>query len=60
MEVTCLSCEKTLDDGALHRCPVCFKHACEEHVHRMSGREFCSKGCAQFFFFSEPDDDDDE
>ena len=55
-EPQCAECDKTLDDGRLYKCPICFKFACEEHVHRMSGREFCSAGCAQYFFFAEDDE----
>jgi len=56
MDVQCARCEKNLDDGRLYKCPICFKFVCDEHVHRMSGREFCSAGCAQYFFFGEEDD----
>jgi hypothetical protein len=55
-DATCANCEKTLDDGRLYKCPVCFKLACEEHVYRRSGREFCGSGCAQYFFFGDEDD----
>ena len=54
MEVKCDECERTIDDTKLYKCPICFKHVCEEHTHRMSGREFCSYGCARFFFFDPP------
>jgi len=56
MEVHCLKCGKTLDQNRLYKCPICFKHVCEEHVYRMSGREFCSNGCAQYFFFGDEED----
>ena len=56
MEVRCLKCGKNLDQGRLHKCPICFKYACEEHVYRMSGREFCSNSCAQYFFFGDEED----
>ena len=56
MEIKCHSCNKNIDDARLYKCPICFKWACEEHVHRMSGREFCSLGCGRFFFFGEEED----
>ena len=52
----CANCEKTLDDGRLYKCPICFKVVCDEHVCLMSGREFCSSGCAQYFFFGDEDE----
>jgi len=55
-DVQCAICGKTLDDGRLYKCPICFKYVCEEHVHRMSGREFCTVGCAQYFFFGDEED----
>jgi hypothetical protein len=55
-DVQCAHCEKTIDDTHLFKCPICFKYVCEEHVHRMSGREFCSAGCAQYFFFADEEE----
>ena len=54
----CFECDKSVEDTQLERCPICFKHFCEDHRHTMSGRAFCSSGCAEYFFFSEPDDAD--
>ena len=56
MEVRCLKCGKDIDQVRLHKCPICFKYVCEDHVYRMSGREFCSNGCAQYFFFGDEED----
>ena len=56
MEMKCKECEKTPDEGRLRKCPICFQHFCDEHAIVMSGRPFCSKGCADYFFFAEPDD----
>jgi hypothetical protein len=55
-EESCRECGKSGDDGQLRKCPVCFRYFCEEHATVMSGRPFCSAGCAQYFFFAEPDD----
>ena len=56
LEEKCHACELTIDDATLHKCPVCFKYACAEHQHVLSGRIFCTKSCADYFFFSDPDD----
>ena len=53
---TCRECGKTSNEGRLRKCPICFRHFCDEHVTVMSGRPFCSSGCAQYFFFAEPDE----
>jgi len=55
-ENKCYLCQTSDDRAALTRCSVCHKYFCEEHAYHMSGRAFCSSGCAQYFFFSEPDD----
>jgi hypothetical protein len=54
--IKCHVCEKTLDDGKLYKCPICFKYSCDDHVYRTSGRDFCSDGCARYFFFGDEDD----
>jgi hypothetical protein len=51
----CATCKKTGDQTTLRKCPICFKHFCEEHAYHMSGRAFCSQPCAEFFFF-EPEE----
>ena len=56
MDARCYACDPSTDDKSLRRCPICHKNFCEEHTVVMSGRPFCSKGCADFFFFAEPDD----
>ena len=60
MEERCHSCDRTIDEVGLRKCPICFKHFCDEHSHHQSGRPFCSKGCAEFFFFGDGDDDERE
>ena len=56
MELKCHKCEKSDEEIRLHKCPICFKHYCEEHSAHRSGVQFCSKGCGEYFFFAEPDD----
>ena len=56
MQNACWQCEKSSDETLLTKCPVCFKHFCEEHCHNMAGRPFCSSGCAEYFFFAEADE----
>jgi len=51
----CWQCEKSFEEERLTQCPTCHKYFCEDHRHSMSGRPFCSKGCAEYFFFSEED-----
>ena len=55
-EIQCFECEKRIDDTSLTKCPTCFKYFCGEHSFVMSGRPFCSRGCADYFFFGDPDD----
>jgi len=57
MQTRCWQCEKTQEDEPLVQCPICHKHFCEVHGFSMSGRPFCSKGCAQYFFFGDEDSD---
>lgn len=57
MEITqCNACGKTVDEATLSKCPTCHKYFCGEHEFLMSGRRFCSRGCADYFFFVDPDD----
>ena len=51
----CRTCQKTDDETALQKCPVCHKAFCHDHAHSLSGRWFCSRGGAEYFFFSEED-----
>jgi hypothetical protein len=55
-EIQCYECGKTIDETTLTKCPTCFKYFCGEHSFVMSGRPFCSRGCADYFFFGDPDD----
>ena len=53
MQFQCRTCERSEDDVRLSKCPVCHKGFCDEHSYSMSGRRFCSRGCALHFFFDE-------
>jgi hypothetical protein len=53
---SCHVCTKSEEQAPLRKCPVCFKHYCEDHGHQRSGVGFCSNGCSQYFFFGDPDD----
>ena len=54
----CCHCKKTDGDVVLHKCPICFKHFCDDHAARTSGVSFCSGGCGDYFFHAEPDKGD--
>ena len=56
MTEKCHECERTIEEIPLQKCSVCFKYFCEKHAYSMSGRSFCTRGCAQHFFFADPDD----
>jgi hypothetical protein len=56
----CYECERTREEVRLSKCPICFKFYCDEHSFDMSGRTFCSNGCAEYFFFSEEDTEQEE
>jgi hypothetical protein len=55
-EVKCYNCGKTSDETVLAKCPTCFRQFCNEHEFVMSGRPFCTRGCADYFFFGDPED----
>jgi hypothetical protein len=57
-ETICHECGKVDTETRLHKCPICFKHFCDEHTHLWSGRPFCSSGCAEYFYFGEEDEED--
>jgi len=56
MDIQCRVCKKGEDELRLRKCPICFKHHCEDHSVQRSGVYFCSRECADYFFFAEPDD----
>jgi hypothetical protein len=55
-EAKCYERGRDSADVTLRKCSICFKHFCDEHAYQMSGRSFCSEGCAHYFFFHEPDE----
>ncbi len=52
----CKVCQKTADEIHLNKCAICFALYCDDHKFLYSGREFCSKPCAEYFFFDDEDD----
>jgi hypothetical protein len=52
----CGICGSSEEDRKFHKCPVCFKHFCDDCSVSMSGRGFCSRFCAEYFFFGGEDD----
>jgi hypothetical protein len=56
--VDCYSCKASDLERGLHKCPICFKWACDGCSTHAFGRHFCSKKCSDEFFHG--DDDDDE
>jgi hypothetical protein len=55
-EPRCQQCEEPVPGHKLSKCPICHKYFCEEHSFLMSGVQFCSRGCGEFFFYGDPDD----
>jgi hypothetical protein len=53
--ICCHVCEKNDAEIKLMKCPICFKHFCDEHAYLWSGRPFCSNGCAEYFYFGDED-----
>ncbi len=52
----CVRCAN--DESSIWRiikCPMCFKHVCENCAVRVYGRFFCSNQCATNFFILEPE-----
>lgn len=49
----CYECNR---DVGLKKCPMCHKYFCDRHGFRMSGVEFCSRGCGEYFFHADPED----
>jgi hypothetical protein len=55
--VDCFSCKASDLDQHLHKCPICFKWACDNCATHAFGRHFCSKKCSDEFFYGDDDDD---
>ncbi len=50
----CVGCGKSdLEAYRLIKCPVCFKHVCDDCAVKLYGRYFCSNTCAQTFFYDD-------
>ena len=56
-DTKCHECGRSDTETRLRKCPICFKHFCDEHTHLWSGRPFCSSGCAEYFYFGEEDEE---
>ena len=56
MTLECHKCRRTEEEVRLRKCPICFKHYCDDDATLTSGVMFCSKGCGEYFFHAEPDD----
>ncbi len=55
----CVACQKSDKDEvpvSLHKCPICFKAACDNCAVRAFGRLFCSKLCSDQFFFGDDEE----
>jgi hypothetical protein len=40
----------------IRKCPICYKHFCEDCGSNRGGRWFCSVQCGDYFFFGDVDD----
>ncbi len=49
----CSICGVSDEERSLKKCPICFKHFCDECATNRGGRLFCSKICSDYFFFGE-------
>jgi hypothetical protein len=56
MEESCYHCEGSSGERRLSKCAICHRWFCEEHAQQVSGREFCSKSCGEYFFFGDPEE----
>jgi hypothetical protein len=54
--VGCEICGTSEDERRTQKCAICYKRFCESCGHSMSGRQFCSRFCAEYFFFGGDDD----
>ena len=52
----CNKCQESEPEVQLRKCPICFKHYCDDHSVQKSGVWFCSVGCGEYFFYAEPDE----
>jgi hypothetical protein len=54
--MNCAVCGRSDQEISLYKCPICFKHICDDCSNRAFGRVFCSKMCADQFFFGDDDE----
>ena len=47
----CDLCGTSDEERRTWKCPICFKRFCRECGVLVSGREFCSRYCGEYFFF---------
>ena len=52
----CVNCKVSDEETRFHRCPICFKWACDNCTVRDFGRNFCSKKCSHQFFFGDDEE----
>lgn len=58
----CHACEREGREDRATRlivCPVCHRKVCSEHAFSLSGKKFCTRGCAELFYFGDPDEPPD-
>ena len=55
-ENSCHKCEAEKPGLKVQKCSIYHKYFCEDHTFTMSGVEFCSRGCGEYFFFGDPED----
>jgi hypothetical protein len=54
--MNCAVCGRSDQEISLYKCPICFKHICDDCSTRAFGRVFCSKMCSDQFFFGDDDE----
>ena len=52
----CVNCKVSDEEIRYHKCPICFKWACDNCTIRDFGRNFCSRKCSHKFFFGDDDE----
>ena len=57
--VECSKCKAFREDYDISRCPICLKFVCNSCSLNISGRNFCSQGCANYFFHGDEDESEE-
>jgi hypothetical protein len=52
----CCKCGDTGTDSEILVCPICYKGVCFRCSIKISGRDFCSQACANYFFHGDDDE----